>query len=198
MAEYSSMFIVSALASILFFGGPHGPIPVTEILGFAGDSLGNPGMEAFSEETAKNDGFFAATQFGLILSRIIGVVNLLIKGCIGVTVMMWVRWSFPRLRIDQVMTMCLKYCVPLAAIGFLGATTWQALDLPTGTTLTGSHRYEYHELWTAGLKDKVLLDQDETADSSEAPIPHENDTQTEVNKVPLKTVPVSVLKGGER
>lgn len=198
MAEYSSMFIVSALASILFFGGPHGPIPVTEILGFAGDSLGNPGMEAFSEETAKNDGFFAATQFGLILSRIIGVVNLLIKGCIGVTVMMWVRWSFPRLRIDQVMTMCLKYCVPLAAIGFLGATTWQALDLPTGTTLTGSHRYEYHELWTAGLKDKVLLDQDETADSSETPIPHENDTQTEVKKVPLKTVPVSVLKGGER
>ena len=37
------------------------------------------------------------------------------KGLIGVTLMMWIRWSFPRLRIDQVMTMCLKYCVPLAA-----------------------------------------------------------------------------------
>ena len=40
--------------------------------------------------------------------------------------MMWVRWTLPRLRIDQVMTTCLKYCVPLAAICFVGAMLWQA------------------------------------------------------------------------
>ena len=32
MAEYSSMFIVAALASILFFGGSHGPIPIADVL----------------------------------------------------------------------------------------------------------------------------------------------------------------------
>jgi hypothetical protein len=42
-----------------------------------------------------------------------------------VIVMIWVRWTLPRLRIDQVITTCLKYCVPIAAIAFLGATLWQ-------------------------------------------------------------------------
>ncbi len=44
--------------------------------------------------------------------------------------MIWVRWTLPRLRIDQVMTMCLKYCVPLAAICFVGVLVWQVLGLP--------------------------------------------------------------------
>ncbi|MCA9220525.1 MAG: NADH-quinone oxidoreductase subunit H, partial [Planctomycetales bacterium] len=35
MAEYGSMFLVSGLASILFFGGWHGPIPVFDILGWS-------------------------------------------------------------------------------------------------------------------------------------------------------------------
>ncbi len=38
--------------------------------------------------------------------------------------MMWLRWTLPRLRIDQVMTVCLKYCIPLAAAMFLGAMFW--------------------------------------------------------------------------
>ena len=83
MAEYSSMFVVSALASILFFGGSHGPIPVGQ---WIGETIGG--------------------TWGLSISRIIGVCILLLKGLIGVTVMMWIRWSFPRLRIDQVLTMC--------------------------------------------------------------------------------------------
>jgi NADH-quinone oxidoreductase subunit H len=39
--------------------------------------------------------------------------------------MMWVRWTLPRLRIDQVITTCLKYCVPIAAVMFLIVTLWQ-------------------------------------------------------------------------
>jgi NADH-quinone oxidoreductase subunit H len=35
--------------------------------------------------------------------------------------MIWIRWTLPRLRIDQVMTMCLKYCIPLVAAMFVGA-----------------------------------------------------------------------------
>jgi NADH-quinone oxidoreductase subunit H len=42
-----------------------------------------------------------------------------------VSVMIWVRWTFPRLRIDQVITTCLKYCTPIAAVALLGATIWQ-------------------------------------------------------------------------
>jgi NADH-quinone oxidoreductase subunit H len=50
---------------------------------------------------------------------------LIFKAAVGVTVMMWIRWTLPRLRIDQVMTTCLKYCVPLAAIFFVGAMLWK-------------------------------------------------------------------------
>ena len=46
--------------------------------------------------------------------------NLIVKGVLGVIFMMWLRWTLPRLRIDQVMTTCLKYCVPLASIMLVG------------------------------------------------------------------------------
>ncbi|HPM82324.1 MAG TPA: NADH-quinone oxidoreductase subunit NuoH [Candidatus Anammoximicrobium sp.] len=111
MAEYGSMFLVSCLCSVLFFGGWHGPIPVFDLLGW---SYGQ-------QETA-----FRLTGY---LANLGGCVNLIVKGVIGVTVMIWVRWTLPRLRIDQVITTCLKYCVPLAAICFVGVLAWQLLGL---------------------------------------------------------------------
>ena len=41
-------------------------------------------------------------------------MNLFLKATAGVLLMMWIRWTLPRLRIDQVMTTCLKYCTPIA------------------------------------------------------------------------------------
>jgi NADH-quinone oxidoreductase subunit H len=103
MAEYGSMLAVSLLASILFLGGWHGPVPISTLLGW----------------TFEN-GFWSG-----IAGNVLGTLNLIFKGVVGVTVMMWVRWTLPRLRIDQVITTCLKYCVPIAAVAFLGATWWQ-------------------------------------------------------------------------
>src|SRR6185369_3214015 len=60
-----------------------------------------------------------------IAGNMLGTANLITKGVVGVTVMMWVRWTLPRLRIDQVITVCLKYCVPIAAVMFLLVTCWQ-------------------------------------------------------------------------
>jgi NADH-quinone oxidoreductase subunit H len=107
MAEYGSMFSVSILASILFLGGWNGPIPISDMLGL----------------TPEN-GAFAA-----YIGQFLGALNVIFKGTIGVCVMMWIRWTLPRLRIDQVMTTCLKYCTPIAAVMFLGATFWQ-LKIP--------------------------------------------------------------------
>jgi len=112
MAEYGSMLLVSGLAAILFFGGWHGPIPVFQWLGW---------------NYAWGDSAWQLTGF---LANLGGCLNFIAKAVLGVTVMMWVRWTLPRLRIDQVMTMCLKYCVPLGAICFVGALLWQVLALP--------------------------------------------------------------------
>jgi NADH-quinone oxidoreductase subunit H len=109
MAEYASMFAVSVLAAILFFGGWNGPLPLGEWLGL----------------TARHGGL--AEYAGNFL----GMCNLLAKGYLGVIFMMWLRWTLPRLRIDQVMTVCLKYCIPLAAAMLLGAMLW-CYALPGG------------------------------------------------------------------
>ena len=109
MAEYGSMFLVSGLAAILFFGGWHGPIPIfgPEMLGWA---------YLAGDEAPRLTGY---------LANLLGMTNILLKGVLGVTVMIWVRWTLPRLRIDQVMKTCLKYCMPIAAVMFVGVVGWQ-------------------------------------------------------------------------
>ncbi len=107
MAEYGSMFAVSGLAVILFLGAWNGPIPIAEFAGLKGAS----GNWAWLWNYVGN---------------FIGMLNFIFKCVAGVTLMMWVRWTLPRLRIDQVMKTCLKYCMPLACAMFLGAAVWIA------------------------------------------------------------------------
>ena len=128
MAEYGSMFLVSGLAAVLFLGGWNGPVPVATLLGL-------------SEGTGDTAGYFV---------RLAGCANLLLKATLGVLMMMWVRWTLPRLRIDQVMTTCLKYCTPIAAVMFAGAMLWQ-LFLPGGL-VPGMRRPagEIREGWLEG------------------------------------------------
>lgn len=102
MAEYASMLAVSILAAILFFGGWNGPIPIAQIVGLTPENGAVAGW----------------------LGNLLGALNVLCKGIFGVTLMIWARWSLPRLRIDQVMTTCLKYCIPLAAAMMVGVTLW--------------------------------------------------------------------------
>ena len=128
MAEYGSMFLVSAMAAVLFLGGWNGPVPLATLAGL-------------SEGTGDTAGY---------LVRLLGMVNLLGKATLGVLVMMWIRWTLPRLRIDQVMTTCLKYCTPIAAVMFAGAMLWQ-LFLPGGL-VPGMRRPagEIREGWLEG------------------------------------------------
>ena len=135
MAEYGSMFAVSGLAAILFFGGWNGPIPLTSMLGL-------------THETGPILGY---------LGDLLGCANFILKASIGVTVMIWVRWTLPRLRIDQVISMCLKYCVPLASVFLIGAATWKVavvgpypMASPNnwGNSIYGArHNSEVREAW---------------------------------------------------
>lgn len=109
MAEYGSMLAVCALGAILFLGGWHGPVPIGQWLGL---TAANGPLAGF-------------------LGNSLGALNFLFKCTLGFLFMMWLRWSLPRLRIDQVMAMCWKYCVPLVAVMFLGTMLWMYL-LPDG------------------------------------------------------------------
>ncbi len=134
MAEYGSMLAVSLLASILFLGGWNGPVPIGSWLGLT----------------------FAHGPVWGYLGNVLGCINIIGKGVLGVTVMMWVRWTLPRLRIDQVITTCLKYCVPIAAVCFLGATWWQFM-WPDGLVFkTPLAVFELRENWPAAPAAKPL------------------------------------------
>jgi NADH-quinone oxidoreductase subunit H len=63
------------------------------------------------------------------MGNIINVIVFIVKCWLLVFVMMWVRWTLPRLRIDQVMMTCLKYLLPLSCALLLLVSVWQ-LVLP--------------------------------------------------------------------
>jgi NADH-quinone oxidoreductase subunit H len=108
LAEYASMFAVSAIAAILFLGGWDDGIGIVS------------GLKAGGHD---------------YLASALGAVILIAKASKLVFVQIWVRWTLPRLRIDQVMTTCLKYLIPMACALFLAAAVYPlALNRGTGRT----------------------------------------------------------------
>jgi NADH-quinone oxidoreductase subunit H len=170
MAEYGSMLTVSLLASILFLGGWHGPIPITSLLDL------QPG------------GWFSSVAGDVVahfVCQLLGLMNTLLKGFIGVSVMMWVRWTLPRLRIDQVMTTCLKYCTPISAVMFLGAALWH-FWLPSrnffGITAAPADTYALSEGWSDAETAATEPTEGTPADASEETTPVEGEGDATVER----------------
>ncbi|PZQ92500.1 MAG: NADH-quinone oxidoreductase subunit H, partial [Flavobacterium johnsoniae] len=84
-AEYASMFISSTILAVLYFGG-----------------YNYPGME------------WAVENWGVNPANILGIVVLFIKICFFIFFFMWVRWTIPRFRYDQLMRLGWKALIPLA------------------------------------------------------------------------------------
>ncbi|MCR9197431.1 MAG: NADH-quinone oxidoreductase subunit H [Planctomycetaceae bacterium] len=114
MGEYASMFAVCGIASILFAGGWH---------------TGIPGVDGMLEGWRANESGNWALAY---LANVLGAGVFASKAALGVFVQIWLRWTLPRLRIDQVMTTCLKYLLPISCFLFLGAVVWP-LVLVTAT-----------------------------------------------------------------
>ena len=106
----------------------------------------------FSKAIAYQQGAQEFSWLGAF-ANVVGVANLILKASLGVIFMMWVRWSFPRLRIDQVITMCWKYCVPLAAAAFVGSVFfWQySWALVPQRPISGACRG-----WNGGADSRIL------------------------------------------
>ena len=54
----------------------------------------------------------------------IGLIWMTLKGFSFVLVMIWFRWTLPRLRVDQLMYVCWKVLVPIAFMNVIGAGIW--------------------------------------------------------------------------
>jgi NADH-quinone oxidoreductase subunit H len=107
MAEYASMFAVSGIAILLFLGGwSIGVLPweLSKVLDWPWPILN--------------------------VGNLINAVVFIVKAWLLVFVMMWVRWTLPRLRIDQVMLTCLQYLLPISCGLLLGVSLWEVFVRP--------------------------------------------------------------------
>jgi len=90
LAEYANMFAVSAIVAALFLGGYQSPF------GYLGNLLG-------AEWLIPIEQFLWFT----------------IKGVSLVLVQMWLRWTLPRLRVDQLMAASWKYLIPISFVNLI-------------------------------------------------------------------------------
>lgn len=75
---------------------------------------------------------FAVTLFfgGWLGPWLPAPVWFVLKTLVLVTAMMWVRWTLPRFRVDQMMAFCWKVLVPVSLVVFCLAAIW-SLVIPT-------------------------------------------------------------------
>jgi NADH-quinone oxidoreductase subunit H len=61
-----------------------------------------------------------------VLANVLQFVSFLVKVLILVFISMWIRGTLPRVRIDQMMSLCWKYFVPISFIDMIGTAVWVA------------------------------------------------------------------------
>jgi NADH-quinone oxidoreductase subunit H len=86
LSEFVNMFTLSCLCSTLFFGGWQLPL--------------------ISYDTLQQ-------LFGTNLASLLGTLTLLIKAAFFMWLFVWVRWTLPRFRYDQLMKLGWKFLLPL-------------------------------------------------------------------------------------
>jgi NADH-quinone oxidoreductase subunit H len=97
LAEYSMMFLVSMIAVIVFLGAWNTPLPNIGPVHLANWTTGN--------------GW--------------GILWILIKTLSLIGVQMWIRWTLPRFRVDQLMALCWKVLTPLSIACMLFSGIWR-------------------------------------------------------------------------
>ena len=89
LAEYLNLFIVASVAATIFLGGW---MPL-HIVGLDG--------------------------FNTVMDYIPGFIWFFAKAFFVVFLLMWIKWTFPRLRIDQILNLEWKYLVPISMVNLL-------------------------------------------------------------------------------
>jgi NADH-quinone oxidoreductase subunit H len=140
LAEYANMFVVSAIATTFFLGGWLPPVAHAGAMlhfgagTFAGAAVaymrkrsffealigalvggGVGALVALVQSPATPDSVFKGAGFEVL----VGAFWFAVKCLSLLFLMMWLRWTLPRYRVDQLMDLCWKKLTPLAFVNLL-------------------------------------------------------------------------------
>jgi NADH-quinone oxidoreductase subunit H len=102
LVEWGNMWVMSALATTMFLGGWQ-----------------LPGLSP--------ERFDVLTGGVAVVAEIASLLVFAAKTLFFVFVVMWLRWTLPRIRVDQMMNMCWKYLVPASFVGVLFVAVWMLI-----------------------------------------------------------------------
>jgi NADH:ubiquinone oxidoreductase subunit H len=95
MVEWVNLFVIGAVASMLFLGGWNIPM-VTDM------------------RLIETHWWLDAIGFAIFIVKDIAIIFVII----------WIRWTLPRFRVDQMMNLCWKYFIPISFANFVAVLLW--------------------------------------------------------------------------
>jgi NADH-quinone oxidoreductase subunit H len=104
LAEYAMMLLVSFVGVILFWGSWNTPLP-------------NLGSVTLADWTTGQSGSYSIHTWGIFW--------LVFKTFTMVAIQIWIRWTYPRLRIDQLTSLSWKFLTPIAFVLLLICALWK-------------------------------------------------------------------------
>ncbi|MCB1214056.1 MAG: NADH-quinone oxidoreductase subunit NuoH [Deltaproteobacteria bacterium] len=102
-AEWANLYVIAAVVTVLFLGGWQIPLGLAEW----------------------------TSSYGSWLTNLLQLLIFQLKCMVLIFLIIQLRWTVPRVRIDQLMNICWKYLVPIAFVCVLGVAGWMIL-LPEG------------------------------------------------------------------
>jgi NADH-quinone oxidoreductase subunit H len=105
LVEFGNLWVMAAVAVTLFFGGWQVPFVGAETFAAARGPGPLPGL-----------GWWALQLLSLVVFAV--------KTLVVLNLIVWIRWTLPRIRVDQMMTLCWKYLVPFAFFSFVATLLW--------------------------------------------------------------------------
>ena len=99
LSSYINLELSALLVAILYLGGWHCPIPLDMITGWLGVSESDPAIQ--------------------VVTAVIGITMTVIKAYLLVFLAILIRWTVPRVRIDQLLDLGWKFLLPIGLVNLL-------------------------------------------------------------------------------